>query len=180
MGRHMKHISGALKCPIATFWGLFCLHFLYIGLFYGLTQEYISFLYLILDVVILFSIEISALFITLSNNKNSYNFFIISFVFSIINALAILFSISIIAFVFFVKDSPQNFMNPNPTMENNGNIFKGILLIIEKIIEIIPLIILFYYYRKLGGSSGSIHSRNISIDDDIIVANMDTNDDQLI
>ena len=176
----MKHISGALKCPIATFWGLFCLHFLYIGLFYGLTQEYISWLYLILDVVILLSIEISALFITLSNNKNSYNFFIISFVFSIINALAILFSISIIAFVFFVKDSPQNFMNPNPTMENNGNIFKGILLIIGKIIEIIPLIILFYYYRKLGGSSGSIHSRNISIDDDIIVANMDINDDQLI
>ena len=71
-------------------------------------------------------------------------------------------------------------MNPNPTMENNGNIFKGILLIIGKIIEIIPLIILFYYYRKLGGSSGSIHSRNISIDDDIIVANMDINDDQLI
>ena len=176
----MKHISGALKCPIATFWVLFCFHFLYLGLFCGLKQEYISLLYLLLDVVILFSIEISALFIALSNNKNSYNFFIISFVFSILNALAILFSISIIAFVFFVKNSQQNFMNPNPTIENNGNILKGIVLIIGKLIEIIPLIILIYYYRKLGGSSGSIDSRNISIDEDIIVANLDTNDDQLI
>ena len=174
----IKHISGALKCPMISFWVLFGLHFLYLTLILIL-NGYVSLIYLILDIEILFYLQFTALFITLSHMNNKYNLFIISFVISIINAIIIAFSIFIIIYSFFVKSSSKNFINPESWIEDKGKEWIGIFLIIGKLTNLIPLMVIIIYLKKLGKSSGSINPSRLSKSEDAIIADYESDENTL-
>ena len=175
----MKHIRGSLKIPIILCWTLFIFHFIYLLILFIL-KKYISLLYLITDIEILLNLEFTALFITLSNHKNNYTFYIISFVLSIIDVLFILFGIFIIIFSFIEKEALYNFIKPEPWIEKEGKSWIGGLLIFEKIVDLFPLVVLIIYFRKLKKSLGSIDPRSLSVNDDAIIADVDADNDKLI
>ena len=175
----MKHIRGLLKFPIISFWVLFSLHFIYLLILF-LLKKYISLLYLIIDIEILLNLEFTALFITLSNHKNNYTFYIISFVLSIINVIFILFGIFIIFFSFMEKEALYNFIKPEPWIEKEGKTWIGALLILGKIVDLSPLITLIIYFKKLKKSLGSIDPRSLSVNDDAIITDLDLDNDKLI
>ena len=175
----MKHIRGLLKCPMITLWILFGLHFIYLLILF-IIKKYISLVYLIIDIAILLILEFTALFITLSNHKNNYTFFLISLVLSVINALCILFAIFIIIFAIFEKEKLYNFIRPEPWIENEGKSWVGVVMVLEKLICLPPLIILIIYLRKIREKSGSIDPRTISINDEEIIAVDDPDNDKLI
>ena len=175
----MRHIRGTLKLPIITFWSLFFLHFIYLALLYGF-KKYISLIYLILDIEVLFNIEFTALFTTLSDKRNNLTFYKISLILSIINTLVIFFSIFIIVSVFFVKDTSIDFIKVEPWIETDEKIkWIGVLLIIGKVIDLLPLIILIIYLKRLGTSLGIIDPRSLS-EEDSLPQNLNNDDDALI
>ena len=175
----MKQIRGSLKCPIISFWLLFIFHFIYLLIIFIL-KKYISLLYLITDIEILLNLEFTALFITLSNYKNNYSFYIISFILSIADVIFILFGIFIIIFSFMEKDALYNFINPEPWIEKGGKTWIGALLIFEKVIDLSPLIIIIVYLKKLKKPLGSIDPRTLSVNDDAIIQDSDVDNDKLI
>ena len=177
----MKLFRGKLKCPMILVWICFAIQIIYLVIIYCL-KKYISFLYLILDVEILFNIEITSLFITISNYKdnNNYIYFIISLILSIINVPVILYSLFIVIFAFFKKDLWGNFIKSEPWVEIDGITWMGILFIIEKIIGIIPFIILLIYLKNGGNSVGKINQRLTSINEGEIIGVKEEDEDKLI
>ena len=157
----MATVGGLLKCPMISLWVLFALHFIYLLLIFIL-KKYISLVYLIIDIAILLDLELTALFISLSHKRNKYNFYLISFALSIINFLCDLFGIFIIIFSFFEKETLYNFIKPEPWIEKDGKAWIGIILIIGKIIDLFPLIILSKYCGKIRKTSGSIEPMKIN------------------
>ena len=111
--------------------------------------------------------------------NNKYNLFIISFVISIINAIIIAFSIFIIIYSFFVKSSSKNFINPESWIEDKGKEWIGIFLIIGKLTNLIPLMVIIIYLKKLGKSSGSINPSRLSTSEDAIIADYESDENTL-
>lgn len=159
----VRILKGKLKCPIITLWIVFGIHLTYLIVVFAL-KKYISLIYLILDIEILFNVQFTALFITLSDQKNSYKLYLISFFMSLINALVTFLAIFIITYAFFYKTKLIEFINAEPWLNNDGNIWMGGSFIFEKVFEIIPLIILSIYFKNIGNSLGVIDPDNI--DDD--------------
>ena len=69
--------------------------------------------------------------------------------------------IFIIIFSFFEKETLYNFIKPEPWIEKDGKAWIGIILIIGKIIDLFPLIILSKYCGKIRKTSGSIEPMKI-------------------
>ena len=147
-----RQISGALKVPIFLCWILFALHFIYIGVFHGILKKLINLYDVIIDVYLLFSIEAIAILLTLSNYRNKYNLFIISFIISIVNTIAILFYIFIIVFSFFITNKLDNFINPDNWIKKE-DWYIGLILLLIKLVEILPLLIIIIYKVKLDNNN---------------------------
>ena len=60
MEAQLRIVSGKIQCPMTVIWILFSIHFLYLFVVYVLSI-YISMLYIILDIEILFNLQISAI-----------------------------------------------------------------------------------------------------------------------
>ena len=159
----VRILKGKLKCPIITLWIVFGIHLTYLIVVFAL-KKYISLIYLILDIEILFNVQLAALFVTLSDHKNNFKLYLISFFMSLINTLVILLSIFIITYAFFYKTRLIEFINAEPWIKNEGNIWIGGSFIFEKVFEIIPLIILSIYFKNIGKSLGVIEPGNINDD----------------
>ena len=164
-----RQIRGALICPMVSCWIIFSIQFIYIGVFHGILRKFLSLWDIIMDVVLLFSIEAIAVFITLSNNRNNYTFFKISFIVSIINVFLILFYIFLVVVAFFLGNNKNlSFFNDKkgnfPNLDNEKLTLNllFILLICIKVIELLPLVILIVYMKKLESSVGTINPENIS------------------
>ena len=169
-----RQISGALKVPMFLCWILFALHFIYIGVFHGILKKLINLYDVIIDVYLLFSIEAIAILLTLSNYRNKYNLFIISFIISIVNTLTILFYIFIIIFTFFITNKLDKFINPDNWIKKE-DWYIGLILLLIKIVEILPLLIIIIYKVKLEASVGTINPQ--SIEKGEIVKNNNRDDD---
>ena len=158
-----RQIAGSLTIPMIGCWVIFGIHFIYIGVFHGICQHFLSIWDIIIDVILLFSLESIAVLITLSNSRNSYLLLKISFIISIVNVLFVLFSIFIIIFTLFVKGKMNDFIMPEePWPKTDGVAYEGILLTILKVIEISPLIILIISLKKIGSPVGTINPDSIS------------------
>ena len=173
----MRHIKGTLKCPMITFWIFFAIHFIYLVIIFSL-KKYISLTYLILDIEILFNIEITALFTTLSNSKNNVTLYKTSLALSNFNALVTLYMIFLTVFAFFAKETLIDFINAEPWIEKDCKQWMGLLLIFEKIIFLIPCIILIIFLKRLSTPLGEIEPRNLTLNKDKIA--LEPDDDKLI
>ena len=168
MDSKRRNLSGLLTCPMIACWIFFGIHFIFIGLFHGIFKKYIDLYDIIIDVVLLFTIEAIAVLLTLSNNRNNYTLLKLSLIISIINMILILFSIFVYAFSFFLKDKLKSFINAESWVEKEADWWKGTLLIAIKIIECLPFIIIIIYKKKADSSPGTIYKENAPIinDDD--------------
>ena len=171
-----RQISGALKVPMFLCWILFALHFIYIGVFHGILKKLINLYDVIIDVYLLFSIEAIAILLTLSNYRNKYNLFIIAFIISIVNTLTILFYIFIIIFTFFITNKLDKFINPDNWIKKE-DWYIGLILLLIKIVEILPLLIIIIYKVKLEASVGTINPQSIEKGEIVKNNNRDDDDD---
>ena len=134
-----------LRFPKIICWIFFFTHFRFLVLFHGVSNFFISKFDLILDIIILIILQSISLFITLSEIHNNYTFYKFSIFFSIINILAIF--ISILNYIFFIIIIVE-FQDKNKAL--------GYILLIFKLIEILPLIILISINKKIKISPGNI------------------------
>ena len=164
---YRRPLKGNLKCPIISSWLIFLLHFIYVTLFHLRGGVYISYLDIIFNLFLLFSIQFIAIFISLSNIHNSVKCFKIAFAFSIINIIIILLSITIIVFGFFFIDKFRTVLKPHYFLDDINikinrvaisSIFIGI-----KVIEFLPFIILICYLKKINRSVGIINNPQMPI-----------------
>ena len=176
MAEPKRQIGGALVCPVVSCWIFFIMHFAFIGVFHGLMQLYINIYDIIIDVVLLFSMEAIAVLLTLSNNRNNYSLFNISLIVSIINLLVVLFSIFIYTFSFFAKNILTGFINAEDWLKTKGDWWVGALLIGLKVLEIVPLFIIILYKRKMEGPVGTIDTTNVGK----VQNNEDDDDDDML
>ena len=160
MENRKRQIAGVLKVPMIFCWIFFAMHFTYIGLYHGIWKRYIDIYDIIIDVFLLFSIEVIAVLLTLSNNRNNFTLFKIAFILSIVNALFILFYIFIVVFSFFVRGKMKKFIKAE-TWITKDDWWKGLILIVIKIFELLPLIIIIVYQRKIESPVGTINPQNI-------------------
>ena len=160
MENRKRQIGGALKVPMILCWIFFAIHFAYIGLYHGYYKKYIDIYDIIIDVFLLFSIEAIAVLLTLSNNRNNFTLFKISLIISIVNALFILFYIFIVVFSFFIRGKMKSFIKAEAWIKKD-DWWKGLILIIIKAIELLPLIIIIIYQRKIDSPVGTINPQKI-------------------
>ena len=154
-GKH--HTQSALKIPMIISWSLFGLHFIYIGVFHGFMKKYISIWDIIIDVILLFSLEAISVLLTLSNKKDNLIFFKISFVISIVNIVLILFYIFVVVFIYFVKDKMEDLIKPEDWPKDEGRQWHGVVLILIKIFETFPLFAMILSQKKFEGPAGVIN-----------------------
>ena len=174
-----RQIGGALTCPMVGCWIIFSLHFIYIGVFHGFLKYFLSLWDMITDVVLLFSIEAIAVLITLSNSRNNYTFFKISFIVSIINVFLILFYIFLVITIIFSENKDLKiFEDKNNNTKGKLEKWQGVLLIAIKVIELLPLAILIVYMKKLASPVGTINPENIA--GHIIEKEKEEDDDELL
>ena len=126
---------------------------------------------LILDIEILFNLQISALFLFISEEKNKYNLFFASFIMSIVNSAIILLSIIIIILAFFKKDKVSNAISSEPWIKIEGYGYIGGLFIAVKIIEFLPSILLSLYYKRIKNSLSMIESDSLMVGDENLLVN---------
>ena len=160
MDKGQRQIAGVLKIPMIICWIFFGIHFIYIGFYHGIWKKYIDIYDIIIDIYLLFSIEAIAVLLTLSNTRNNFLFFKISLIISMVNIAFILFYIFIVIFSFFVDDKMTSFIDAEDWIKTSSN-WKGVLLIIIKVIEMLPLLIIYIYKRILEGSVGTINPQNL-------------------
>ena len=134
-----------LVFPKIICWIFFFTHFIFLVLFHGVSNFFISKFDLILDIIILIILQSISLFITLCEIHNNYTFYKFSIFFFIINILAIF--ISILNYIFFIIIKVE-FQDKNKAL--------GYILLIFKLIEILPLIILISINKKIKISPGNI------------------------
>ena len=171
MDEKKRQIAGTLKCPVYSCWFFFVMHFFFMALFHGYYGKYIDLGDIIIDVVLLFSIEAIAVLLTLSNSKNNYKLFITSLIISVINLLIILSSIFIYTFSFFLIDNKVNeFLNPDDWVNKEKWLWLGASLIAIKVLEIFPLFIIIIYKKKMDSPLGTIVPQN---PDDKLLADED-------
>ena len=162
---YRRPLKGNLKCPIISSWLIFLLHFIYVTFFHLMRGVYISYLDIIFNLFLLFSIQFIAIFISLSNIHNSVKCFKVAFAFSIINIIIILLSITIIVFGFFFIDKFRTVLKPHYWLDNinmNRLVMSSILIGI-KVIEFLPFIILICYLKKINRSVGIINNPQMPI-----------------
>ena len=162
-----RQIRGALSCHMITIWIFFIINFLYLAIFHGLFRLYINLYELFIDVVLLFSLESIGILITLSNGRNNYCCFMTSLIISLFNGLIIIFYILIVIFTLFVtkyNDNENYFLRPHyiNTEDTGIDSWVGIVLIVIKVINLIPVIILIIFKFKIDSSVGSINPQAIS------------------
>ena len=162
---YRRPLKGNLKCPIISSWLIFLLHFIYVTLFHLRGGVYISYLDIIFNLFLLFSIQFIAIFISLSNIHNSVKCFKVAFTFSIINILIIIFSIIIIVFGFFFIDKFRTVLKPHYWLDsiNYNRLVMSSILIGIKVIEFLPFIILICYLKKINRSVGIINNPQMPI-----------------
>ena len=149
-----RHIFGVLKIPMIICWIFFGLHFIYILVYHGVWEKYIDIYDVIIDTYLLFSLEAIAVLLTLSNFRNNFLFFLLSFYISIANLVFILFYIFIIVFSFFIDDKMEDFIDAEDWVKDDW--WKGLILLIIKVIEALPLGIIYFFKRMLAGPLGAI------------------------
>ena len=158
-----RQIGGSLTCPVVGCWIIFAIQFIYMGIFHGLHRLFLSIWEIFIDIILLFSIEAIAVFITLSNSRNNYTFFKISFIVSIVNVLFILFYVFLVVVTFFIKyDTLAIFKAERNWPEYKGETWQAIILIVIKAIELLPLVLLIVVMKKLGSSVGTINPENLT------------------
>ena len=155
--------KGNLLCPTITIWAIFIIHFIYIGIFQGIFKKYLCNFDIIVDAILLFTVESIAILITLSNNRNNYKFVTISLIISYVNIPLILFSIFINIFTLFIKNTAvDKFLKPQEEWPYiTGEPWQGLLLIILKLIEASPVIILIIRKWKYESPVGTINPETI-------------------
>ena len=153
-----KQIRGSITCPIIIAWTLFVFQFAYIGLVLAWKRFFPSYLDVIMNIVLLFSLEIIAVLLTLSSRKESIKFYKFAFGFSILNVLFILLSITVDVFAFFFKGKLEAIIKANVIeyQDYKALIFAGITGL--KVLEILPLVFIIVYLGKISGEAGSIDS----------------------
>ena len=166
----LRIVSGKIQCPMIVVWVLYSIQFIYLFVVYALSH-YISMLSLILDIEILFNLQISALFLLISEEKNKYNLFIAAFIMSIVNSAIILFSIIIIILAFFKKDKVSKTISSEPWINIEGHGYIGGIYITIKIIEFIPAILLSLYYKRIKNSLSMIESDNLIVGEENVLVN---------
>jgi len=149
-----RHIFGVLKIPMIICWIFFGLHFVYILFYHGIWEKYIDIYDVIIDTYLLFSLEAIAVLLTLSNFRNNFLFFLLSFYISIANVIFILFYIFIIVFSFFIDDKLEDFIDAEDWVKDDW--WKGLVLLIIKVVEALPLCIIYIFKRMLAGPLGAI------------------------
>ena len=170
MEAQLRIVSGKIQCPMIVIWILFSIHFLYLFVVYVLSI-YISMLNLILDIEILFNLQISAIFLLISEEKNKYNLFFASFIMAIFNSAIILLSIIIIILAFFKKDKVAYAISSEPWIKEEGKGYIGGIFIVIKIVEFIQSILLTLYYKRIKNSLSMIESDNMIVGDENILVN---------
>ena len=163
----IRRITGAIKAPLIICWLFFIIQFAYMGVVHGILHFYINLTDLILDVVLLFTMETIAVLLTLSNNNNSRPLFKAALFISIITVIVIILSILIIVFGFFIKVNSISFLKPETTSNFNEK-WKGIGLIVIRVFETLPLIIISIYLSKLDRPTGSIISPQSNNGDELL------------
>ena len=171
-------VKGKIKCPMIVLWVLFSMHFLYLFVIFGLT-EYISVLNVIFDVEILFNLQLTALFLTLSEDKDNYTYFLVSFIMSIINSAIIFFSIIITILAFYKRDKFINFIKPEPWLKDGGIGYIGAIFIVIKVIEFLPLILLSFYFKRIKTFLSTIESQKLNIVSENVAMNDKPDDNQI-
>ena len=173
----LRIVSGKIQCPMIVVWVLYSIQFIYLFVVYALKfilyliKRYISMLSLILDIEILFNLQISALFLLISEEKNKYNLFVASFIMSIVNSAIILFSIIIIILAFFKKDNVANVISSEPWIKVEGYRYIGAIFIVIKIIEFVQSILLTFYYKRIKNSLSLIESDNLIVGEENVLVN---------
>ena len=79
----------------------------------------------------------------------------------------------------FITISLHKFINPEPWTEEEGKAWIGIFLIIQKLIYLIPLIVIIIYYKNLGKSSGYIDPNQIIPKQDSLLADEESDENTL-
>ncbi len=155
-----KRITGGIKAPLIISWLFFVVQFAYMGVVHGICHFYISLIDLIFDVVLLFILEAIAVLLTLSNNNDSRALFKAALFVSIFAVIIIILSILIISFAFFSNNTLINILNHQTPSKNPklNDKWIGIVLIVVKFIEILPLVMISIYLQKIDSSPGSILS----------------------
>ena len=156
-----RQIGGALKCQFITCWIIFSIHFIYIGIFHGIFQKNICVLDISIDIVLLFTIESISVLVTLSNIRNNIKFFTIAIIISAINVILNLFYIFVVVYFIFMKKE-KGIIEPELWPIYQANPLHGTILIVIKIIEMIPLLVLIVAKIKIESSVGTINPENIA------------------
>ena len=156
----IRRITGAIKTPLIISWLFFVVQFAYMGVVHAIFHFYISLMDLIFDVILLFVMETIAVLLTLSNNNDSRTLFKAALFVSIFAVIIIILSILIISFAFFSNNTLINILGHQTPLNNPklNDKWLGIVLIVVKFIEILPLVIISIYLQKLDSSPGSIIS----------------------
>ena len=153
-----KHIRGAITFPILCTWILFILQFVFMGLGEIWKKINITYLDIIINIILLFSLESIAVFLTLSSRKENYLLYKAAFGISIFNVIFILISIIVSILAFFYPLKIHKIINNEEMSKETGSlkvlIFIGIVLI--RLIEIFPLIFIIIYFGKISGEAGTI------------------------
>ena len=155
-----KRLAGGIKAPLIISWLFFIVQFAYMGIVHGIIHFYISLIDLIFDVVLLFILEAIAVLLTLSNNNDSRALFKAALFVSIFAVIIIILSILIISLAFFSNSTLINILqHRTPANESRLNDkWIGIVLIVVKFFEILPLVMISIYLQKIDSSPGSILS----------------------
>ena len=152
-----KQIRGSITCPIIISWTLFVFQFVYIGLVLAWQRFFPSYLDVIMNIILLFSLEIIAVLLTLSSRKESIKFYNFALGFSVLNVLFIFLSITVDIFAFFFKEKLKGIIRPIEIKYEGlykALIFTGITGL--KVLEILPLVFIIVYLGKISGEAGSI------------------------
>lgn len=151
-----KQIRGSITCPIIISWTLFVFQFVYIGLVLAWQRFFPSYLDVIMNIILLFSLEIIAVLLTLSSRKESIKFYNFALGFSVLNVLFIFLSITVDIFAFFFKEKLNGIIRATEIKYEDYKvlIFTGITGL--KVLEILPLVFIIVYLGKISGEAGSI------------------------
>ena len=171
-------VKGKIKCPMILLWVLFSMHFIYLFLVFAFIK-YISLLNVILDIEILFNLQLTALFLTLSDDKDNYTYFLVSFIMSLINSAVILFSIIIIIMAVYKRDQFFNFIKGEPWLKDEGIGYIGAIYIVIKIIEFLPAILLTFYFKRIKSFLTTIETQKININSGNVVMSEKQDDNAL-
>ena len=153
-----KQIRGSITCPIIISWTLFVFQFVYIGLVLAWQRFFPSYLDVIMNIILLFSLEIIAVLLTLSSRKESIKFYNFALGFSVLNVLFIFLSITVDIFAFFFTEILKGIIRATEVKYKDYKvlIFTGITGL--KVLEILPLVFIIVYFGKISGEAGSIDS----------------------